>query len=166
MNNHEDIRARLETHLGISLSEKEWELLEEECLIEMVEEGEETIAGVARRVRRYRAVWGQQVPDEGDMPPMLNREPCSRERNGIPERLRAISVLLAHDAAQDSMVIAFRRAVLNNQLIEPEEVEEWINQQASADGKPTQLLNGVPLPPDVEIQSDRAAGGGSPTRPS
>jgi hypothetical protein len=158
MSDHE-IRAVLESNLGFTLPEETWQFLLERNYINEIELGLNTIPGVAAEVRKLRRAFGQPVPEPDDATLMLDRKPNGPERNSFAQRLRAISILLAHDAAQDPLVVNFRSSVLNSRLLEPEEVEEWIKRQAATDGKPTRMLNGVPLPPDVEIQSDRAAGG-------
>ena len=159
MKEYENIRSELEATLGSPLPEETWQFLVEHSYINEIELGFNTIPGVAAEVRKLRRAFGQPVPEPDDATLMLDRKENGPERNSLTQRLRAISILLAHDAAQDPLVVNFRSSVLNSRLLEPEEVEEWIKRQAATDGKPTRLLSGVPLPPDVEIQSDRAAGG-------
>jgi hypothetical protein len=152
---HDEIRAAIESDLRFSLPEETWQFLLERSYINEIEQGENTIPGVAAEVRKLRRAFGQPVPEPDGATLMLDRKANGRERNSSAQRLQAISVLLAHDAKQDPLVVDFRTSVLSGQLFEPEEVREWIKNQAIADGKPTRRLNGVPLPPDVEVQRVR-----------
>jgi hypothetical protein len=159
MKRHYNVRAELETILGFPLPEETWQFLIERSYINEIESGLNTIPGVAAEVRKLRRAFGQPVPEPDDATLMLDRKQNGLERDSLTQRLRAISLLLAHDAEQEPLVVDFRTSVLSGQLLRSDEVEDWIKQQAIADGKPTQLLNGVPLPPDVGCQWDRTAGG-------
>jgi hypothetical protein len=155
---HSDIRAELESSLKSPLSEMVWEYLWEESYINGIEMGDYTIPDVARAVRRLHHTFGQSVPEPGDAPLMLDKETNLSKINSSDERLRAISVLLAQDAKQDPLVVAIRTSVLHSRLLEPEEAEDWIKRQAATDGKPTRLLNSVPLPPEAEVQQEIGTG--------
>ena len=159
MKRKQNVRTELETILGFPLPEETWQFLLERDYVNEIEQGFNTIPEVAAEVRQLRRAFGQRVPEPDDATLMLDRKPNGPERNSLTRRLRAISVLLAYDAEQDPLVVDFRTSVLGGQLLRSEEVEDWIKQQAIADGKPTQLLNGVPLPSDAECQWDRTAGG-------
>jgi hypothetical protein len=154
-----DIRAELQRALGFPLPEETWQFLLQRSYISEIEQGENTIPGVAAEVRKFRRAFGQPVPEPDNATLMLDKKPNGREWSSLSERVHAISVLLAYDAEEDPLVVTFRKSVLNDQLLEPEEVEEWVKRQATTDGKPTRLLNAVPLPPDTEYQWDRTAGG-------
>src|SRR5918992_5424595 len=152
MKRHQNVRVELENILGFPLPEETWQYLLEGSYINEIEMGLNTIPGVAAEVRKLRRAFGQPVPEPDDATLMLDRKENSPEQDSLTQRLRAISVLLAHEAEQDPLVVDFRTSVLRGQLLRSDEVEDWIKQQAIADGKPTQLLNGVPLPPDVGCQ--------------
>src|SRR5262249_48074619 len=84
---------------------------------------------------------------------LLERPAQERLVNSSLERLEAISILLAELASKAQAVVAFRISALNNKLLAPEEVGEWINKQAQAEGEPTTWVE-LPLPLDAKQSID------------
>ncbi len=58
----------------------------------------------------------------------------------------ALSLLLVQRARGDRLVIEFRKSVLSDALIEPEELEGWVQKRAEEDGEPTWWLTDLPIP--------------------
>ena len=61
-------------------------------------------------------------------------------------RQLALSSLVAEHARDDPSIREFRSATLDDNLIEPQEVERWIQRHADADGPLTVWLSDVPIP--------------------
>ena len=86
-----------------------------------------------------------QIPKQAaKMFPQRNGPDERRPRN-LPLRQEAISAILAHDARLREDVQWYRKQVLKDRLLQPDEVEAWVKGQAEKDGTPTMWLE-FPVP--------------------
>jgi hypothetical protein len=72
-------------------------------------------------------------------------------------RLRAVSRLLAAQAAQMAPIQEFRAEVLKGTLLDFAQVEQWIREQAERDGDPSYWLSGIPIPYEQVREQDGTA---------
>jgi hypothetical protein len=135
------IRREIEIYLHSPLSEEEWEDLIEENYIEELLNDDLSSSEVAEKVRRRRLVYGQRRSKQGNATQMLS-DPDAKETSG---RLKALSILVAQEAAKDEDVQTFRTEVLGGELLSFETVEEWIQGQAEVEGPHTWWLSDVPM---------------------
>ena len=70
------------------------------------------------------------------------------------ERQFLLSRIAADKATHQPGVIGFRKDVLKDRLLAPEQVETWINQQAKLDGPATHWLGDLPLPSKHQFEFD------------
>jgi hypothetical protein len=137
------IRREIEIILHSPLREEEWEdLVEEGYIEEHLEYGSPTTSEIAEKVKRRRQVYGKREPKRGNAPRMLSEQEV-KESSG---RLKALSLLVAQEAAKEVSVQRFRSEVLGDKLLSLESVEGWIQEEAKLDGPHTWWLSGVPLP--------------------
>ena len=129
-------RAELDRLLGRPLSDQDWAFLEYNGTLGDIEEfGLEP--QTVEMIRRMLA-FGDPSARRERPSPMLPRELDPRR---VAERVEAVSILLASEAARDPAVIAFRRSVLADHLLDRAEVGEWIERQGQQDGGPSMLLS-------------------------
>jgi hypothetical protein len=104
-----------------------WEIAKMERAVSEVQQGENTVEWLANKIKAFMDTGGPQV---GAAPQFL---PVRRHRRGkaTQGRREAISSALDEIARQGEDVVHFRRTVLNDQLLQFEEVEGWIQEHRS-----------------------------------
>lgn len=147
-------RKALESYMGEPVTDREWAYLKaegnageiEHLLAEDEWAFEEALPDAACKVESLRThVLGPEHAQE--KPRMLSRTP----RAELPGRDRALSLLLAQEAAEDQEVVVFRSSALEGRLLAWEEVADWMKAQVAADGPPTTYLR-VPLGPGSKVR--------------
>ena len=142
----EAIRKEIDSLLGGSLREKEWNDLVEEGypneIIRNPSTRSRVVAEAAEKVRRRRRIYGAYNEPKNQELRMLSEQ----ETKQPTKRSEVISIFVAEEASEDAGVRLFRTEVLGDKLLPLEEVEEWIKQQSQKDGPPTIWLNNIPLP--------------------
>lgn len=148
-------RREIEILLHDPLREEEWVDLVEEGYIEELLSGDSPLTGseIADKVRKRRQVYGQRGAKKGRASLILSQQEV-KDPSG---RLKALSLLVAQEAAKDEEVQAFRTEVLSGKLLALEEVEGWIQKQAKAEGSYTWLISEVPIADQMIDQAIGAA---------
>jgi hypothetical protein len=121
------------------MTDGEWQLLDSQGQIKLLERSQMGSAGIAAIVQQWRDAVGnpETVP--------------VRYRGGISkQRADAIERMVAEEAARDEEVISFRKSALRGRLLKRAEVEEWIQRQSEKDGGGTNYLR-VPVPQGVTL---------------
>jgi hypothetical protein len=121
----EYVRKKLRHSLFPSI----WSLLLREQYVEDVLLGSQTPDWL---VDRAREMLDSRAPMERSSAPADDHGPSLGN-----ERLWALSQLVAHQAAEDQEVVAFRSQHLADGLVQWPEVEQWINERAEEDGERT-----------------------------
>ena len=143
-------------HLVGDVVESAWDYLVEERAVEAVSEGDEDINWLAQKYRRLLAISSHSALTSRPAPRMLERtDPAPGEtrqaRSTTELRLETLSRLVAWEVVRDKQVATFREEILKGRLLEPDAVEQWIKQQAEADGPATLMLHEVPVPPTSRV---------------
>jgi hypothetical protein len=142
----EEIRKEIDSLLGSSLSDEEWNDLVEDFRVDEILRSRSAhssiVAKTAELVRHRRRTYGIHNKPKSQESRMLSQQEVKQPIN----RSQVISILVAQEATENAGVRLFRTEVLGNTLLPLEEVEEWIQQQAQKDGPPTTWLSNVPLP--------------------
>ena len=130
-----ELRRQVEQILKHPVSDEAWLHAEEDRAVSEVQEGENVVEWLARKVARSMEIFGQQPRAA---PEFITR----RQRRGkaTQGRREAISSALAEIARQDEDVLYFRRTVLNDQLLQFEEVDRWIQERRSDATYPLALI--------------------------
>lgn len=121
-----ELRRQVEQVLKHPVSDEAWLLAEEDRAVSEVQQDDNDVEWLARKVARSMEIFGQQPRAA---PEFITR----RQRRGkaTQGRREAISSALAEIARQDEDVLYFRRTVLNDQLLQFEEVDRWIQERRS-----------------------------------
>lgn len=133
-----DVRTALRRRLGRPVRDDIWELLVEDYYVGEVLKNEfpDAFDSLFRQYRRLNRLGSERMrrsrPMVGEAPP--------------DKRWQLISKILAEDAQEYPLVRRFRREHLQERLLEPQEVEAWIEDSAQEDGPPTRWLT-LPCPP-------------------
>lgn len=146
-----EARRQIERALRGPLSDAEWAYLVNEGYLSELREELTTPAEVADTVRRLRTTFGRAAGNERE------RAPAFVERTAAPfaDRQRALSHIVALEAAREPEVVAFRADVLGDTLLDWEAVEDWIVEQDRRDGPSTPLISGLPTPPGTSVSPTR-----------
>lgn len=143
-----ELRKRVNAELqpDAPVSEREWEMLDSQRILDQLRCGNLFPAGVAEKIKQLRDVY-------------LLSPPPTKDRGGevTSTRMRAMSELVAQDVRKDDAVLAFRKDVLGGRLLAKEKIAEWIYQKAELEGPSTVFLI-VPLPPGVAVNLQRTGG--------
>jgi hypothetical protein len=155
MGDERTVYERLRKLMG-EIDQEAWEYLVDERAVEAVAEGDEDLNWLADKYRRLLAIGSHPVPPPRPAPQMLEPTepppgPTAEKRPTRDLRFATLSRLVARDAAHNEEVVAFRRQILNGAPVPPEQVEDWIRQQAAADGPATLVLSGVPAPTTCRV---------------
>ena len=136
--------------------------LEAQGYLQDVVTGDKTIQQLAAEVRRIQKAAGHPVVARtgshkvGPPPPDNTAGPedpgGKRSIGGKGTRERALSVVLAIQADKDQEVQAFRRDALDGDLMKPDQVRQWILNQADEDGPHTIWHSEIPIPPGHEVR--------------
>lgn len=140
----EAIRKEIDSLLGGSLSDEEWDDLVDDNYVNEISRSRTTrsskVAVTAELVRHRRRTYGTHNK-------LKNQDMLSEQETKQPtKRSEVISIFVAEEASEDTGVRLFRTEVLGDKLLPLDGFEEWIRQQAQKDGPPTTWLNNVPLP--------------------
>lgn len=135
------IRAALAGRLGHEPIREIWDRLEEEFYFGFGEEWEEP-ADIDYLVEKYREF-------EGVAGQLFQPEENAVDTGPRQMRLAILAGLAARLAATEESVKAFRRQHLNDRLLTPEGVAQWISRQATEDGPASRFLR-VPIPDGYE----------------
>ena len=156
------IRLALEERLNRPVADEMMVFLSAQGYIEDVEINARDINDLAEIVRRVMRASGG-VAGGREAPRMLRRGNGSKEPSPTPLlRSQALSILLAKEAEKETEVQAFRQEVLGANLLDVDQIENWITSQAALDGSETFWLK-VPVEYDSDgsITSQSVSGGGS-----
>ena len=141
----EDIRKEIDSLLGVSLSDEEWDDLVKEFRVDEILNSRSAhsskVAETAELVRHRRRTYDIHNRPKSQEPRMLSKQEANQPTN----RSQVISILVAQEATEDAAVRLFRTEVLSDKLLPLEGVEEWIQLQAQRDGPSTNWLNNVPI---------------------
>jgi hypothetical protein len=113
------------------------------------------------RMRKRMEAWGALDPKPQPVLKMLPPISSDDRQAAVSEsetRAHALSILIAESASQDEEVRRFRGDVLNDKLLELDQVEPWIEDQAQVDkgaGRSSRLLQMVPVPPEHNIRPEQ-----------
>jgi len=131
------VRKALERELRRPVRDDIWELLVEERYLEEVPKNEfpDAFDNLCQKYRRVDRLAGRTIRRPR---PMASEVPPDR-------RWELISKILAEDAQEYPLVRRFRTRHLQGRLVNPEEVEAWIETTAEEDGPPTRWLT-LPCP--------------------
>lgn len=135
----EDIKAAVEKKLGKKVIEVIWKVLKEDGYIEEVLGGYENAFNLL--LRRYRVE--EKVYLEGARAgagiygAQRLFPPPKKEDSPIPKADIVLSKLLAAKVSKLPFVKQFRREVLGGKLLQPDEIEGWIQATKEQDGPPT-----------------------------
>jgi hypothetical protein len=148
-----DIRRAIHQHLDRPLSDREWQLIDNQGLLSRVREGKMDPAGVAAHVTQWRIATGaHQTTSAPSTPPApkFRADPARKAREDL------LSYFLSIIAARLSPVETFRREVLSNGMLKVADVEAWIEKHARAEGYTLTLE--IPVRPDEQgsKQTDRS----------
>lgn len=143
----EDVRKALEASKKRRIKENVWELLVLDRYDQDVINGEE-------------GAWKDLVDRHDSLDSIVEDSPTKKEKpkeikKEIPpdKRLLTLSRINAIEASRLPGVAAFRKEVLGGQLLDPEDVKEWIEKQAEEDGTATKWIEiKAPLPPGVTAE--------------
>lgn len=135
------IRSEIEIILQSPLKEEEWQDLVEENYIEELLNDDLSCKDVADKVQRRRKVYGQRGARKDKATRILSEQEAQQPSGYV----RALSILVAQDAAKDPEVKAFRSDVFGGKLLSFEAVEGWLLEQFNADGLPTWWLEYIPI---------------------
>jgi hypothetical protein len=142
------LEAEVKGLLAMELRQETWDYLLEEGHVARVQKGERTVQWLAERVLAILMAAGQGARV---LPGLKGQGLVSEEQRRQADRRAVLSLLLAHEAANNPAVRAFRERVLKGALLPLQEVEQWIQQQAQADGPPTAWLE-VPVPSKYQLR--------------
>jgi hypothetical protein len=160
-----EVREVLEA-LVPDLTDFEWAWLEDERYVDEVCRGETSVEALADAVHRlpHRRAAAAGRP----APAMVETGPTARGRPVPPpsRRIRAISDLIAGEAAEDPQVQAFREEFLPERLLAFGEIEGWIKEhQEQAPGHSRWLLE-LPVPQDTRLELIKEPAAEPPAEPT
>lgn len=139
---HTQIRRILSDRVGEDIPQAIWEHLEREGYIEdylnsefTIEDLESTYASARWLVERSDTR-GRQPAVEPTTPPRRKTRPRKRYRfdQGPDTRLLFLSEILALEASRNPDVLSFREEVLGGELLEVDQVREWLENQKEEHG--------------------------------
>jgi len=138
----EDIKGAVEKKLGRKVIEVIWKVLKEDGYIEEVLEGyEDAFNSLLRRYRVEEEVYLEGArAGAGIYGAQRLFPPPQKEDSPITKADIVLSKLLAAEVSKLPFVKQFRREVLNGNLIQPGEIERWIQTTKEEDGPPTQYV--------------------------
>ncbi|HEX6817067.1 MAG TPA: hypothetical protein VF120_01725 [Ktedonobacterales bacterium] len=165
----DSLKRDVEQALGTGVEPKRWRELREDGTLDLVRQGELSLADLAGRLRGRRAR-DKRSADTGDTP--TPAPPVERDGSAAPAfiepaatlpdnptgaRRYALSRVLAADAGHRREVEDFRRDYLGGQLLSWDEVDRWVDTHAGprpeGDGPPSVWLS------DVAISQDQVTKG-------
>lgn len=156
-----DVRLRVEAALASQnrdaggVPEKLWTYLDADGKVAQVVAGEKEIEWLVGEVRKLMAL-GQ--PDSVQRSRISLRSPA-RSTEGLDERGRAVSLILASEASKDRAVVEFRARVLKGRLLpSTKAAQTWISETFVREGPSTVWLTDVPVPEGYALQRDAATG--------
>lgn len=144
-----NIRSALEQALKSRITDAMMEYLTELGYIDDVKWDLKDINDLADIVRSIKRAAGDSAGGIKN-PDMLSSGNISKE--SIPTarlRSQALSILLAKEAEKEGDIRAFRHGVLGGNLLQLDQVEDWVRSQAESDGPETVWLK-VPVRYDSE----------------
>jgi hypothetical protein len=149
------IKARLEKLLGSEVRPDVWRTLVrkghvEEIMLDTTYQMAERLEDLAEMYKDYE----EQMEAEGGRGGA--KSPETIQESPPDGRLEALSRIIAARVTQQPKIVQFRRDVLGDRLLAPEEIGEWISRTAEADGKPTVWLS-VALPDGTPTRPEWAA---------
>ena len=147
----EAIKKALAAYLHKPVREDIWELLIEDRYVQEVIDF--PYEDSFERLKERYLFLDSRFPPTGRN--QTARENTERE---IPpdKRLITFAKITAIEAARHPDVISFRENVLGGQLLNPEDIKEWIEEQAKNDGKATTWIKiKTLLPADADTAVDR-----------
>jgi hypothetical protein len=130
-----DIRWRLVGLVDQNVSDEDWDYLREEGHVGRVVSGEKDLNWLGERFFRLR----QRLAGPPPAPSQADREMTEY----IGSLLYTQLALFMAIANRDRRVVAFREQILGGRLLTQDEVEPWIREQASRDGKPAMWVTVV-----------------------
>jgi hypothetical protein len=141
-----DIIKEISRELGSELTPGERDWLETQRILHQRRVCEITSATVAEKVRQIRKAFQSKQVDV----PKASFSGKDRGGKASQSRMRAISQIVAQDAANDAGVKKFRKEILKDRLLARDKIEVWIKQQELVDGPFTIFLK-IPLPRNNKI---------------
>ena len=134
----QDVLNALAKELNGEIRDDLWELFQEEGYVdEVLNDSEAKIDYLASRYRRYARLGIAR----------REKKPQASRQIGPDERLHVLSSIMAKEASLSPDVLWFRGEVLDGDLLDLDDVEEWIRQKSKEDGPHTVFLR-FPIPSD------------------
>jgi hypothetical protein len=149
------VRTELKARLGDeTIVDKEWNYFVKCGDVSAVMRGEKDMNWLVDRVIAFCDATDRPI-QRRVLPEMISVDQLKKRI----EHQVLLSELAADEAARQSGVVDFRKEVLKERLLAPEQVESWINQQAKLDGPASHWLGDVPVPSNHQLEFDAKLGG-------
>jgi hypothetical protein len=156
MNYYDDatVRTELKARLGDeTVVDREWNYFVKCGDVSAVARGEKDIGWLVDRVIAFLDATNRPI-QRRVLPEMVSADQVKKHIN----HQVLLSGLAADHAAQQPAVIDFRKEVLSDRLLDPKEVEPWINGQAKLDGPASHWLGDVLVPSKHQFEFDAKIG--------
>lgn len=148
--NDATVRTELKVRLGDeTIVEKEWNYFVKCGDVSAVVSGEKDMHWLVDRVIAFCDATDRPI-QRRLLPEMV---PADQVKKRIEHQV-LLSELATDEAARQPSVVSFRKEVLKDRCLAPEQVESWVNQQAKLDGPATHWLGEVPVPPKHQFEFD------------
>lgn len=144
-----DIRREIDRWLNSPLTDLQWDsLVSERYIDEIIRSNPSThalrVTEIVDKIHALRSIWGTSDARNKQKGQETHMQSES-EIKQICNSTEAISTLVTREAIENTSVLLFRTEVPGGKLLQFEEIEEWILQQAQKDGPSTCWLTNVPL---------------------
>jgi len=151
-----EVRSQLDARLHNPVSDGEWRYLQK---FDHVKDAMQF--GIDEALAQVRG-----IRDASSNPDGTQYLPARRRRGGeeslAGEHVRALSSLLAHEAAQREDVRSFRSAVLSDELIDQDNVASFIERQRALEAKAERIAIvkvALPAPVKLDLKKDQRVSG-------
>ena len=147
------VRRDLGSRLGKEvITDPLWSFFDKGGDVAKVVDGEKDLGWLVDRVIEFCDASGRPIERR-----MRSEMLSSNEVHQRVDFQRLLSRLAAEDARGEPGVRSFRKEVLNDRLIAPEDIEEWIKRQEKLDGPGTHWIE-IPLRPPHRLELDQKTG--------
>ena len=148
------VRADLKARLGNdTIIDREWNYFVNCGDVSAVVRGEKDIEWLIDRIIAFCDATGRPI-QRRVVPEMISADQVKKRI----EHQVLLSGLAAEEAARQPAVICFRKEVLKDRFLAPEQVESWVVHQSKLDGPATQWLGDLPVPSKHQFEFDSQSG--------
>ena len=162
----QELRQRLEQLLRRPVADYQWNAMLSEQWVESVliyeatggHGADDETEDINWLARKYRLHWPSMMLTFNPKPKLLdkNGEVTGSGGEEVELKERVLSLLLCYKAANEKLVVTFRKKHLNNKALQFEDVENWIRKQARQEKKQGKHLIFDPVaPPDLPPGNQR-----------